>query len=316
VVERRSEEHVLQMENESINAQRGRGTYRGRGRSSYRERGKGRSFVNRAAVQCFRCGKQGHYQFECTSDEKKVNYAEFDEEEELLLMAHVDVSNTKESGIWFLDSRCSNHMTGEKSWFVDLDEGFKHSVRLGNNSKMVVQGKGKIRFEVEGIIQVLTDVYYVPNLTNNLLSIGQLQEKNLTIMIKNNVCKIYHYKRRLIMETQMTMNRMFQVYIKKKPTSKNCLKVEEEDIGSLWHRTFGHLNNKSIHIMAKKGMVKGLPSLKEDVKVCTGKATKRKIFKEELVESNREDGTNSCGSMWSNHPNISQWKKLFVRTCR
>jgi len=87
-------------------------------------------------------------------------------------MAHVDVSNLKESGIWFLDSGCSNHMTGGKSWFVDLDEGFKHFVRLGNSSKMVVQGKGNIRFEVEGIILVLTNVYYVPNLTNNLLSIG------------------------------------------------------------------------------------------------------------------------------------------------
>jgi len=160
-------------------------------------------------------------------------------------------------------------MTGGKSWFVDLDEGFKNSVQLGNNSKMVVQGKGKIRFEVEGMIQVLTDVYYVSNLTNNLLSIGQLQEKNLTIMIKNNVRKIYHYKRGLIMETQMMMYWMFQVYAKKKPTSENCLKVEEEDVGSLWHRRFGHLNNKSIQIMAKKGMVKGLPSLKEDVKVCT-----------------------------------------------
>ncbi|XP_068474602.1 uncharacterized protein [Phaseolus vulgaris] len=111
VVERRSEEHVLQVENVSRNAQRGKGVYRGRGRSSYR--GRGKSFVNRATIQCFRCGKQGHYQFECTSDEKRVNYAEFDEEEECLPMAHVDVSNTKESGIWFLDSRCSNHMAGK-----------------------------------------------------------------------------------------------------------------------------------------------------------------------------------------------------------
>lgn len=150
VIDRRSEERFLQVENEPRNTLRGRGYYRGQGRSGYRGRGRGRSFVNRAAIQCFRCGKQGYYQFECTSDENRANYVEFDEEEELLLMAHVDVSNTEERGIWFLDSGCSNHMTGDKFWFVDLDEGFKHSVRLGNNSKMVVQGKGKVRFEVEG----------------------------------------------------------------------------------------------------------------------------------------------------------------------
>lgn len=148
--------------------------------------------MNRSTIICFRCGKQGHYQFECTSNENGVNYVEFDEEEELLLMAHAEMSSEEKRGVWFLDSGCSNHLTGEKGWFMELDENFKHSVRLGNSSKMMVQGKGKIRFEVEGMIQVITDVYYIPNLTNNLLSIGQLQEKNLTVLIKNGVCKIFH----------------------------------------------------------------------------------------------------------------------------
>lgn len=42
---------------------------------------------------------------------------------------------------------------------------------------MSVEGKGKIRIAVEGIVQVVTDVYYVPILTSNLVSIGLLQEK-------------------------------------------------------------------------------------------------------------------------------------------
>lgn len=29
-----------------------------------------KSFVNRSAINCFQCAKQGHYQFECTSLEK------------------------------------------------------------------------------------------------------------------------------------------------------------------------------------------------------------------------------------------------------
>lgn len=103
--------------------------------------------MNRSAINCFRC----RYQFECTSLEKKANYVEFDEEEELLLMAHADLSNAEGKGVWFLDSGCSNHMTGEK--FYELDEGFKHSVRLGNGAKMMVQGKGNVRFEVEEITQ-------------------------------------------------------------------------------------------------------------------------------------------------------------------
>ena len=187
------EEQVLQVENVPRYGQgRGRGTFQ-RGRGYSRGRGRGRSFVNRSAINCFRCGKQGHYQFECPGLEKEaVIYAEFDKEEELLLMAYTKKSKVEKEGIWFLDSECSNHMTGDKTWFVELDESFKHTVRLGNSSKLAVEGRGSVRFEVEGITQTVTNVYYVPNLTNNLLSIGQLKDNRLVILIKEETCKIYH----------------------------------------------------------------------------------------------------------------------------
>lgn len=98
---------------------------------------------------------------------------------------------------------------------------------------MAVQGKGNVRFEVQGITQTVSDVYYVPNLSNNLLSIGQLQEKRLVIIIKESTCRIYHYQRGLIVDTPMTMNRMFMVYAKMKPLPGSCLKMEEEDLENL-----------------------------------------------------------------------------------
>lgn len=157
VIAKRSEEQVLHMESEPRNFMtRGRGTYQ-RGRNGFRGRGRGQSFVNRSAINCFRCGKQGHYQFECSSLEKGVNYAEFDKEEDLLLMAHTEVSQAEGKGIWFLDSGCSNHMTGDKTWFVELDENYKHSVKLGNSSRMTIEGKGSVIFEVQRITQTVAD---------------------------------------------------------------------------------------------------------------------------------------------------------------
>jgi transposase InsO family protein len=108
----------------------------------------------------------------------------------------------------------------------------------------------------------VSNAYFVPNLTNNLLSIGQLQEKRLVILIKEGTCRIYHQQRGLIINTQMTANRMFLVYAKMKPLPGNCLKMEEEDLEILWNRRYGHLNNKSIQIMQQKQMVKGLPKFK------------------------------------------------------
>jgi hypothetical protein len=62
----------------------------------------------------------------------------------------------------------------EKKNFSDLDTKFREFVKLGNNSSMAVMGKGNIRLLVNGIVQIITGVFYVPDLKNNLLSIGQL----------------------------------------------------------------------------------------------------------------------------------------------
>ncbi len=50
-------------------------------------------------MECFKCHKLGHFQYKCPSWEKAVNYAELDEEEELLLMAHVELNNSKREDV-------------------------------------------------------------------------------------------------------------------------------------------------------------------------------------------------------------------------
>ncbi|PNX62457.1 copia-type polyprotein, partial [Trifolium pratense] len=80
-------------------------------------------------------------------------------------------------------------MVGNKDWLFDYDDSFKDSVKLGDDSKMAVVGKGNLRLYIAGYVQILTNVYYLPGLKNNLLSIGQLQQKNLTIVFKNDTCK-------------------------------------------------------------------------------------------------------------------------------
>jgi len=116
-------------------------------------------------------------------------------------MAHVDSHNSNREAVWFLDSGCSNHMTRNKHWFLHLDQTFRQAVKLGNDAKMTMMGKGSIKLQVNGANMVITDVFYIHVLKNNLLSIGQLQEKNLSIVIQHGECKIYHSKMVLIMQT-------------------------------------------------------------------------------------------------------------------
>ncbi|MBW1279563.1 hypothetical protein KYD79_27720 [Escherichia coli] len=36
-------------------------------------------------MECYKCHKLGHFQYECPSLERQVNYVEFNEKEELVL---------------------------------------------------------------------------------------------------------------------------------------------------------------------------------------------------------------------------------------
>jgi len=118
----------------------------------------------------------------------------------MLLMAYVNEKATSMEELWFLDSGCSNHMCGKNELFSDFDDTFRETVKLGDNSKMLVTGKGNIRMFMNGFVQIITNVFYVPGLQNSLLSMGQLVEKGLAILIQQETCKIYHFERGLIMK--------------------------------------------------------------------------------------------------------------------
>ena len=40
----------------------------------------------------------------------------------MLLMSYVEFNQSRREDVWFLDSRCSNHMCANKEWLLDLDE--------------------------------------------------------------------------------------------------------------------------------------------------------------------------------------------------
>ncbi|XP_050909929.1 uncharacterized protein LOC127123784 [Lathyrus oleraceus] len=87
---------------------------------------------------------------------------EFDEEAKMLLMSYVDLFEAKRQDAWFLDSGCSNHMCGDRTMFNELDEKFRYSVKLGNNTKMDVMGKVSVKFLLNGMNLVVTEVYNIP----------------------------------------------------------------------------------------------------------------------------------------------------------
>ena len=99
----------------------------------------------------------------------------------------------------------------------------------------------------------------MPELKNNLLSIGQLQEKGLNILFQGKKCKVFHLEKGLIMETKMASNRMFILHAISQPIASTCFNTITKDMVQLWHCRYGHLSFKGLKTLQQKKMVNGLP---------------------------------------------------------
>ncbi|PNX81725.1 hypothetical protein L195_g037750 [Trifolium pratense] len=96
-------------------------------------------------------------------------------------------SESDNSKLWYLDTGCSNHMTGHRDWLLEFDENFKSKVKFADDSAISVEGKGKVMVRRKnGNNTFVTDVLYVPTMKHNLLSLGQLLEKGFNYSTKVN----------------------------------------------------------------------------------------------------------------------------------
>ena len=94
--------------------------------------------------------------------------------------------------LWLLDSGCSNHMTGNKSLFSSLDSTVIMNIKLGDDSLVPAKGKGIVPvLSNQNEKMSIHEVFYVPHLTVNLISIGQLLQNKYDVRFHDTYCAIY-----------------------------------------------------------------------------------------------------------------------------
>lgn len=88
----------------------------------------------------------------------------------LSLLAKSD-EKSSESNVWYLDNGASNHMTGYKEKFVELDKHVTGQVRIGDGSTVEIKGKRTVMLMCKnGELKAMHDVYYIPHLRNKFES--------------------------------------------------------------------------------------------------------------------------------------------------
>ena len=146
-------------------------------------------------------------------------------------------------------------MTGKKNLFYELDESYKGNVRFGDDSRIRIEGRGKILLNSKGDTQItLMNVLYTPKLKANILSLGCLDEQGCQITLGKGILTIRDENG---MQLTRIMRSSDRLYLLKLYTMENCLQVSEEATWK-WHQRYGHLNFDSMISLSSKNMVRGL----------------------------------------------------------
>ena len=94
----------------------------GRGKKNYNS--------NMRNVECYYCHKYGHYASDCwkkQSDQSgQANVADVNHDA-TFIMCNVGEEGSPE--VWYLDSRCSNYMSGNETIFSFIDKSFKSEIK-------------------------------------------------------------------------------------------------------------------------------------------------------------------------------------------
>ncbi|KAL9249937.1 hypothetical protein AKJ16_DCAP25209 [Drosera capensis] len=102
-------------------------------------------------------------------------------------------------------------MTGRRDMFQELDEKITGEVRLGDDNVVQVKGKGTVVFQCKNEDQyILHEVYYIPKLCTNIISLGQMTENGSEVNMVGDAIKVYD-NGKLLMFVKRTSNRLYKI---------------------------------------------------------------------------------------------------------
>ncbi|XP_024964069.1 uncharacterized protein LOC112504361 [Cynara cardunculus var. scolymus] len=226
---------------------------------NFKGKGRGKSFTQ---IKCLYCDKLGHTIKFCRKrifeENKTSNFIrKEDSQNDDTMFMMLSIQEKSMSDLWYLDNGCSNHMTGNKDLFLNLEESKKKDVRTGDDKKLIVYGNGDISIKIRNKDKRISDVFYVPGLKHNLLSVGQLILKGYRLVFKDGCCEVTDSTNSPIGRIIMTSNKMFPIRFDNE--SFLALAINVKDTSLLWHKRFGHVNLNTLSLMHKHELVKGLP---------------------------------------------------------
>jgi hypothetical protein len=241
-------------------------------------------------ARCFKCGQLGHMEKICKTQQQQTEAKVADDqhqEEHLFVVSCLATNKFTEN--WLIDSGCTNHMTHDGKLFTELDRNIISKVKIGNRTHLKVEGKGIVAIETHSGFKLISDVLYVPEINQNLLSVSQLLDKGYKVLFEDKSCVIEDAEGIEVFNIQMK-GKSFVLDFKEEQAAVH----KEVNNSLLWHKRMWHYRYGALFFMEKNNMVKSLPKLEKDL-CCLSiwKAVKTSISTKQSLESYTEVATNS-----------------------
>jgi hypothetical protein len=257
----------------------GRGGGRGGGDTGDRGggnagRGNGEGNDGVAKDECRYCGKKGHWAHECKKKKRdeEIHAAKAEEEEESTLFmasaavieyvaahAHPSAVHLDEGKLfvqlgengggddarWILDSGATNHMTGVRAVFSEIDLRVHDTVHFGDGSVTNIEGRGTILIKCKtGGHKALMGVYYIPRLKANIVSLGQMEEAGYKIVLESGFLKLWNREGTLVAKVKCCASHLYVLHLD--VDRPMCLAAQVTSPAWRWHSRYGHLNFRGL----------------------------------------------------------------------
>ncbi|KAL4297600.1 hypothetical protein GQ457_12G031630 [Hibiscus cannabinus] len=224
----------------------------------------------RPDIQCRSCKQLGHMEKVCKNKVQQQQNAQAQaadgnkSEDEQMFTTTCYATSCKTNENWLIDSGCTNHMASDESMFKNIDRTCISWIKIGNGQFIEAKGRGDVLVNTPTCTKIISDVLLVPDTDQNLLSVGQLLEKNYSIVFKNKSCLIFYPTGCELVS--VAMNERSFVLDWNSLTSNAYSSIIDET--NLWHKRLGHVNYSTLCHLYKSDLVLNLSKVIKHGEMC------------------------------------------------
>jgi len=216
--------------------------------------------------RCHYCGKEGHWKRDCYKRKAEegssgMGTSDKGEKRDFTFLAKVPAESVPVG--WIIDSGASQHLCGDRALFTTYNiMSENQEITIADGTKIEAKGIGEIAIATQGQSIILRDVWHVPEIGGNLMSVSRMVDAGYTVEFGPTACTIR--KGRTQSELGQRHRRLYHLVSKRSIAEEEDQRVEA-NLGltsnrspsttiEVWHRRFCHrtLDDVSVKYISSK----------------------------------------------------------------